>query len=448
MSAFPFRAPIPQRFAEPVPEAADVVVIGGGVIGVTTALYLARSGHRVVLLEKGRIAAEQSARNWGWIRQQGRDPDELPIMMEAIGLWQDLAADCAVDIGLHQGGVTYFAETEKDLSGFSNWQSLAADHDLDTRMLSSREAAAMFPDMGQRYKGAMVTPSDMRAEPWLAVPALADLAAAEGVDIIENCAVRCLDLAAGKVAGVVTESGRIAAPRVVLAAGAWSSLFLRNHGVSLPQLSVRESVLSTAPLPHLCEGAAADSKVAFRRRADGGYTLAPSGVTELFIGPDAFRHFGKYLPQLRANPLGQSYHLASPKDYPDGWGTKRRWTADEQTPFERMRILDPAPNIKKLDRLVEDFVALFPALPEVKVTARWAGMIDTMPDVVPVVDHCTELPGLVIGTGMSGHGFGIGPAMGRVLAALVTGDPLGHDLTRFRAARFTDGSAIRLGPSV
>jgi len=448
MSAFPFRAPIPQRFAGPVPEAADVVVIGGGVIGVSTALYLARSGHRVVLLEKGRIAAEQSARNWGWIRQQGRDPDELPIMMEAIGLWQDLAADCSVDIGLHQGGVTYFAETEKDLSGFSNWQSLAADHDLDTRMLSSREAAAMFPDMGQRYKGAMVTPSDMRAEPWLAVPALADLAAAEGVDIIENCAVRCLDLAAGKVAGVVTEMGRIAAPRVVLAAGAWSSLFLRNHGVSLPQLSVHESVLSTAPLPHLCEGAAADSKVAFRRRADGGYTLAPSGVTELFIGPDAFRHFGKYLPQLRANPLGQSYHLASPKDYPDGWGTKRRWTADEQTPFERMRILDPAPNIKKLDRLVEDFVALFPALPEVKVTACWAGMIDTMPDVVPVVDHCTELPGLVIGTGMSGHGFGIGPAMGRVLAALVTGDPLGHDLTRFRAARFTDGSAIRLGPSV
>jgi glycine/D-amino acid oxidase-like deaminating enzyme len=448
MPAFPFRAPMPQRFAGPMPEAADVVVIGGGVIGVTTALYLARDGHRVALLEKGRIAAEQSSRNWGWIRQQGRDPDELPIMMEAIGLWQDLAADCAVDIGLHQGGVTYFAETEKDLSGFANWHSMAADHDLDTRMLSPREAAALFPDMGQRYKGAMVTPSDMRAEPWLAVPALADLAAAEGVDIVENCAVRCLDLAGGKVAGVVTESGRIAAPRVVLATGAWSSLFLRNHGVSLPQLSVRESVLSTAPLPHLCEGAAADSKVAFRRRADGGYTLAPTGVTELFIGPDALRHFGKYLTQLRANPLGQSYHLAAPKGFPDGWGTKRRWTADEQSPFERMRILDPAPNIKKLDRLVEDFAALFPALPEVKVSARWAGMIDTMPDVVPVVDHCAALPGLVIGTGMSGHGFGIGPAMGRVLAALVTGDPLGHDLDRFRAARFTDGSAIRLGPSV
>ena len=201
MSAFPFRAPIPQRFAGPVPEAADVVVIGGGVIGVTTALYLARDGHRVALLEKGRIAAEQSSRNWGWIRQQGRDPDELPIMMEAIGLWQDLAAECAVDIGLHQGGVTYFAETEKDLAGFANWQTMAADHDLDTRMLSSRETAAMFPDLAQRYPGAMVTPSDMRAEPWLAVPALADLAAAERVKIIENCAVRCLDLAGGKVAG-------------------------------------------------------------------------------------------------------------------------------------------------------------------------------------------------------------------------------------------------------
>ena len=448
MPAFPFRVPMPQRFAGPMPEAADVVVIGGGVIGVTTALYLARGGQRVVLLEKGRVAAEQSSRNWGWIRQQGRDPDELPIMMGAIGLWQDLAADCAVDIGLHQGGVTYFAESEKDLSGFAEWQAIAAGFDLDTQMLSARETAAMFPDLAQRYRGAMVTPSDMRAEPWLAVPALADLAAREGVTIVENCAVRCLDLAAGKVAGVITEAGRIAAPRVVLAAGAWSSLFLRNHGVSLPQLSVRESVLSTAPLPHLCEGAAADSKVAFRRRADGGYTLAPTGVTELFIGPDALRHFSRYLTQLRANPLGQSYHLAAPKGFPDGWRTNRRWSGDETTPFEGMRILDPAPNGRKLDQLVRDFMALFPALPEVKVTARWAGMIDTMPDVVPVVDHCAQLPGLVIGTGMSGHGFGIGPAMGRVLAALVTGDPVGHDLTRFRASRFTDGSAIRLGPSV
>ncbi|MFT6674613.1 MAG: glycine/D-amino acid oxidase-like deaminating enzyme [Sulfitobacter sp.] len=439
---------MPIRYAGAPPPQADVVVIGGGVIGVCSALYLARTGQRVVLLEKGRIAAEQSSRNWGWIRQQGRDPDELPIMMEAIGLWQDLAAECDRDIGLHQGGVTYLGATDKDIAGYRDWQAIADAHDLETRILSSAEAAALFPDMGQRHAGALHTPTDMRAEPWLAVPALAALAAKSGVQIIENCAVRCLDIAAGQVAGVVTESGRIKAPQVVLAGGAWSALFLRNHGVSLPQLSVRESVLATAPLPQVTEGAAGDGKVAFRRRADGGYTLAPSGVTELFIGPDAFRHLPKYLPQLWANPLGQSYHLASPKGYPDGWRTPRRWSGDDKTPFEALRILDPAPNAAKLRRLVADFQALFPALPPVTVTAQWAGMIDTMPDVVPVVDHCAEIPGLTIGTGMSGHGFGIGPAMGKALAALVTGAPLGHDLHRFRASRFTDGSAIRLGAAL
>ena len=91
------------------PPAADVVVVGGGVIGVMTALFLARAGVRVVLLEKGRVAAEQSSRNWGWIRAQGRDPAELPIAMEARRLWSDIAADLDEDIGLRTTGVTYLA---------------------------------------------------------------------------------------------------------------------------------------------------------------------------------------------------------------------------------------------------------------------------------------------------------------------------------------------------
>ena len=75
-------------------------------------------------------------------------------------------------------------------------------------------------------------------------------------------------------------------------------------------------------------------------------------------------------------------------------------------------------------------------------------MIDTMPDVVPVIDACAALPGLWIGTGLSGHGFGIGPGVGRVLAALVAGEAPGHDLARFRLSRFSDGSPIRLGPAL
>jgi glycine/D-amino acid oxidase-like deaminating enzyme len=439
----------PIIYPGPPSKQADVVVIGGGVIGVCTALYAARVGHRVVLLEKGRVAAEQSSRKWGWIRQQGRDPDELPIMVEAHRLWHELSQETNVDIGLRQTGTTYLAQTDAHMQGYADWLPAAYAHGLDSKILSAQEVATQFPNMQTTgIKGALVTPSDLRAEPWVAVPALAAIAAREGVQIVENCAVRMLDIAAGRVVGVITEAGRIQAPEVVLAGGAWSSLFLRNHGIYIPQLSVRENVAATAPLPDVHSGAAATRKVAFRRRTDGGYTLAPPGAPELFVGPDAVRAFPKYLAQLRAEPFGQRLLPFAPTGFPDAWGTARRWDEGQTTPFEAMRILDPSPNKRKITKLLRDFQQMFPDLPTVRLQAVWAGMIDTMPDLVPVVDRATKLPGLTIGTGMSGHGFGIGPAMGRVLAALATGGDVGHDLTRFRMSRFTDGSPMRPGPNV
>ncbi|MBO29783.1 MAG: FAD-dependent oxidoreductase [Rhodobacteraceae bacterium] len=448
MPAFPFTLDKPVTYPGPPPERADVVVIGGGIIGVCTALFLARAGRSVVLLEKGRIAAEQSSRNWGWIRQQGRDPDEMPIMARANVLWRELAGQTNIDIGLVQGGITYLARTEAEIAAYENWLPHAHTNGVDSRILSTRETAAAFPGLTGRFAGALTTPSDLRAEPWVAVPALAGIAARAGAHIVEGCAVRGLDLAAGRVVGVVTEAGRIAADRVVLAGGAWSALLLRRHGVVMPQLSVRENVAATEPLPEITRGAAATRAVAFRRREDGGYTLAPPGAPELFVGPDAIRAFPHYLTQLRADPLGQRLLPFAPRGFPDAWTTRRRWSDDERSPFERVRILDPAPNMRRIRRLLRDFAALYPELPPVRLKRAWAGMIDTMPDIVPVVDRCADLPGLIIGTGMSGHGFGIGPGMGEVLAALAMDNDPGRDLTRFRLSRFSDGSPMRLGPNV
>ncbi len=448
MIPFPISDDSPVEHAGPLPASADCVIIGGGVIGICTALFLAKAGLRPVVLEKGRVAGEQSSRNWGWIRQQGRDPAELPIMIEANRLWRELGPELGEDIGLRQSGLLYLADTEKDLAYFEEFMMLAREHGLDTELLSPEGVSKLLPGAKNRWLGGMHTASDMIAEPWLAVPALARLAVRSGAVIVENCAVRRLDMAGGKVAGVFTEKGHIAAPSVVLAGGAWSSLFLTAHGVRIPQLSVRASVAATDPLPLIFQGGAVDTTTAFRRRADGGYTLTAADFHEFLIGPDAFRHLRKFIPQILANPTANRFFPAAPMGYPDAWGTPRQWRADEVSPFERMRVLNPRPAMKALGKVARQFAADHPSLGEVRLRSAWAGMIDTMPDVVPVVDHVAALPGLIVATGMSGHGFGIGPGFGRVIAAMVRGEPPGHDLSRFRISRFAKGEKLIAGPSL
>jgi glycine/D-amino acid oxidase-like deaminating enzyme len=445
---FPISVTVPIEYGNTLPVDTDVVVIGGGVIGVCAALYLNRAGQRVVLVEKGRIAGEQSSRNWGWIRQQGRDPDELPIMVEAARLWRELSTQTGDSIGLVQGGLTYMAKDGAKQEKFANWLPHAKANGVDSRLLSRKELAEMMPEARRDWVGGIHTASDMHAEPWVAVPTFARLAAQEGVTIIEGCAARGIEQAAGQVVAVVTEAGTIKTPQVVVAGGAWSSLFLRNAGVSIPQLSVRENVVAVDAPPMTYKGGGADCKIAFRTRRDGGYTLAMGAFHEFFIGPDAFRAFGKFWTQLKSDPFGTRFLPAAPNGYPDGWGTARRWALDDITPFEKIRVLNPTPNAANCAGLVKEFASLFPDLGQVRAKASWAGMIDTMPDLVPVVDHIEDLPGLTVATGMSGHGFGIGPAIGRILADMVMGNATGYDLARFRFSRFTDKSNMDLGLAI
>jgi glycine/D-amino acid oxidase-like deaminating enzyme len=447
MRTFPITRDAPPRFASAPPRSADVVVIGGGIAGVMTAWFLARAGQKVVLCEKGRIAAEQSGRNWGWVRKQGRDPAELPIMIEALEIWRGLEAEAQANLGFREAGVLYLANTPKDMGEFEAWLAHARAHGLDTRPLGRAEVEAMVPNSAG-WVGGLWTASDGQADPWRAVPALAQAAERLGVSLHEDCAVRLLDMAAGRVVGVVTEKGRIAADRVVLAGGAWSGLLARAHGLNLPQLSVKATVTATVPVDLPFAGAAADNHFAFRKRLDGGLTLTPGSRHDFYIGPDAFRYFRAFLPVLRKDRSTTRFHRRAPDHWPDAWGTARRWDGDRPSPFERMRILNPEPNQRAIEDIRDRFAAAFPALGRPAIAAAWAGMIDIMPDLVPVIDHAETLPGLTIVTGLSGHGFGIGPGVGRVAADLVMGRAPGHDLTRFRLSRFTDGSPVTIGPSL
>ena len=141
----------------PPPTRSDVVVIGGGVVGVFAALSLAERGVSVALCEKGRIAAEQSSRNWGWIRTQGRNPAELPLMLEASSLWERTAAALEEDIGFGRRGIAYVFETEAEEARRAEWLERARPVGLDSRMLSAAETDALLGRQDRAFRGALHT---------------------------------------------------------------------------------------------------------------------------------------------------------------------------------------------------------------------------------------------------------------------------------------------------
>ena len=149
--------------SDALPSHRDVVVIGGGVVGVFAALTLAEQGVSVALCEKGRVAAEQSSRNWGWIRKQGRDPAELPLMIEASSVWERTAATLDEDIGFARRGITYVFETEAEEAQRADWLERAKPFQLDSRMLSAAETAALLGRDDRAFRGAIHTPSDATA---------------------------------------------------------------------------------------------------------------------------------------------------------------------------------------------------------------------------------------------------------------------------------------------
>jgi glycine/D-amino acid oxidase-like deaminating enzyme len=421
-----------------LPARADCVVIGGGIIGASAALFLAEKGVKVALCEKGHIAGEQSSRNWGWCRKMGRDPRELPLIIESLRLWQGMNERVEAETGFRQPGIMYLAETPAELGELEAWLDHARQYQLDTRLITPAEARELMPGLTGSWAGGLYTPSDGKAEPQRAAPAIATAAQRRGATILTLCAARGVETAGGRVAAVVTEKGRIACDRVVLAGGAWSRLFCGNLGIELPQLKVLASVMRTEPLSGGPEISASGGLFGIRKRMDGGYTVATLGVRTIDLVPDNFRLLFPYLPAVRLHWKRLRFRIG--RRFVEEWRTSRRWGLDEATPFEAVRTLDPEPDPFVLDRAQNAVAQAFPIFRGVAIAERWGGMIDVMPDAIPVISPVESIPGLLIATGFSGHGFGIGPGAGKLVADMVAGDPTLVDPAPFRLTRFTDGS--------
>jgi glycine/D-amino acid oxidase-like deaminating enzyme len=431
---------------EVLPAATRVVVIGGGIIGTFAAFTLAARGIPVVLCEKGYIACEQSSRNWGWCRQAGRDAREMPLIVQSLQLWRDMNRLTEFDTGFRECGVLYVGESGADEARFAAWVEMAKPYDIGTRIVRGDELAALMPGASRTFVSGLHVPSDGCAEPQRAAPAIARAAQRKGATILAPCAVRGLERTDGRATAVITERGRITCDAVILAAGAWSSLFCASLGIRLPQLKVLSSVMRTAPVaegPDVCTYL---DDVGYRKRRDGGYTIAKgAGYVAPFV-PDSLRYLREFLPMLRKER--ESMRLRLNAQSLREIRAPRDWPLDRPSPFEATRVLDPAPNQALNRDALRAMVRLYPQLRDVHVVQQWGGYIDVAPDVIPYISPVGALPGLTVATGFSGHGFGIGPAAGRLAAELAIGASPSVDPAPFRYSRFSDGSPITIGPEI
>jgi glycine/D-amino acid oxidase-like deaminating enzyme len=431
---------------EVLPPATGVVVIGGGIIGTSAALTLAARGIPVALCEKGYIACEQSSRNWGWCRQAGRDAREMPLIVESLRLWRDMDRLIDSATGFRECGVMYVGESEDDEMRFTAWLEMARPYDIGACIVRGEDLRALMPGARHAYRCALHVPTDGCAEPQKAAPAIARAAQRRGAHILAHCAVRGIERGAGRVNAVVTERGRIACDAVILAGGAWTSLFCASLGVRLPQLKVLSSVMRTAPVADGPDTCTYMNDLGYRRRLDGGYTIARGSGYIVPLVPDSLRYLREYLPTIRkeASALKPRLNSQSLREL----SAPRRWPLDRPSPFERTRVLDPAPN-KTLNREARDaMIRLYPQFRDVPVVQEWGGYIDVTPDVVPYIGAVGAVPGLIVATGFSGHGFGIGPGAGRLAAELATEQAPSVDPSAFRVSRFSDGSPIVIGPEI
>ena len=191
---------------------ADVVVVGAGIVGCASAYYLARRGVRVVVLDRASVPGEQSRKNWGFVRQQGRDPLEIPLVMEANRLWRSLETQLGADIEWTAGGNLGLAADEARMARFETWLPVAKEFRLETRLLRGRELASVVPGLGGEWVGGMHTPGDGHADPEKTTDAFARAAATHGATVELGCAVQAVETHAGAVSAVVTERGTIRAP--------------------------------------------------------------------------------------------------------------------------------------------------------------------------------------------------------------------------------------------
>lgn len=418
-----------------LPADADVVIVGGGLVGIATAMPLVEKGLKVVVCEKGVVGAEQSSRAFGWISTLGDKALRLSLSVPSKSIWKSMQDRLDADPSYREVGLMFECADDEAIAHWEDWAKQNAAFGGDTvRIIKGDELAERLPAGTARpWHAAVLQPTDGSIEPNIATPTIAEALVARGLTILENCAVRGIETSNGAVSSVVTEKGEISCKAVVVAGGAWSHLFLKNLGVDTPILKLYSSIqrvkAGNGPV-----GLGVGSGAVWRREQGGTYSLGISAHTAPIFA-DNLRYLPQFLPALQAN--SQSVKIDVNRDSFADLLAASSWSNDEQTPFEKTRILAAKPDQDALQASLDSFRDAFPGASDAAVVESWAGVIDTTPDTAPIVQKWDPIPGLVLAVGFSGHGLSMAPAAGQLAAELVMNetstivDPGLYNMNRF-----------------
>ena len=371
---------------------ADVIIVGGGIIGNAAAYYLAQKGVSVIVLEASDyIGNGGSSRNGGGVRQSGRDKRELPIAMWGIQtIWPGLSEELGVDCEYYQKGNLRLGKTEQHLKVLQNLTDSARECGLGVDMIGGEEAREICPSLSREIIGASWCPTDGHANPMVTTLALYRRARQLGARFFSGARVREIKKFCGRVRSVVTDEGDCFEGSVILlAAGYGSRAIVNTVGVDVPMLQQIDEVLVTEAQPPMfwqMLGTAAADFYGHQTR-HGSFVFGGTSGIEEFLEPA------------------------------EGVPPTSSTTASA---------------------VCRGIMGYFPALRDAKIVRTWSGWLDICADKVPVISPVEEVSGLILACGFSGHGFGIGPAVGKLLSQLAVGDQPEIDLQALRYDRFKE----------
>jgi len=375
----------------------DAVVVGGGIVGLSSAYSLARAGVDVTLLEKGPLGMGSTARSAGGIRSQFSTEVNVRLSTASREVWDDFEESFGVDIAYRQSGYLFLARTEATAARFREDVAMQNDLGVDSEYLDPAAARERCPGLvADRFVGATYNGADGFADPNLAVQGYAEAAREAGVDLRTRTAVRDLRTDGDAVTGVATDGGRIEAEFVVNAAGAWAGGVAELAGVDLPIAPRRRQIAVVEP------SEAVPEDVPLTIDLDTGSYFRPERDEAALVGG----RFADEDPDVDPDAYSESMDVA--------------WAA---TAVER----------------AADYATYFDG--DSRIRRGWAGLYAVTPDHHPIVEE--TVPGLITAAGFSGHGFQHAPATGRVVAELcVDGAASLVDVDRLSSRRFEDGEAL------